>query len=191
MRYKDENKIKALHQAVIDVVIRDGYQDLSVSNIAKQAGVSPATLYIYYSDKKAMLGQVYLNIKGLIDAKLFANFDPLGDVEEQFKLLLRNYAEALNTYPQEALVMGVFNEKPDLIPDDMYQEGMKLSHQIQKFYQHAVGVQKIRNVDPDFLIAYTFYPTNNIAQNRFKEHKLMTANDINLLIEMAWQACKA
>ncbi|WP_165815264.1 TetR/AcrR family transcriptional regulator [Levilactobacillus bambusae] len=190
MRYKDENKIKALHQAVIDVTLNEGYQNLSVAKIAKQAGVSPATLYIYYKDKKAMLGQVYLNIKALIDAKLFANFDPKGDTEFQFKLLLMNYATALNAYPRESMVMGVFNEHPDIIPDDVFETGMNLAQPIQDFYEKGLLDHRLRAAAPEIVIAYTFEPITSVAQIRFKENQLLSKADIQVLIEMAWQACQ-
>lgn len=190
MRYKDKNKIKALHQAVIDVIINEGHHNLSVAKIAKQAMVSPATLYIYYNDKKTMLGQVYLNIKDLIDAKLFDNFDPNGDTETQLKLLLHNYAEALNTYPQEAMVMEVFNDNPNLISDEMYQAGIQMSELLLQFYDNGLRTHQLRKVSPEILITHTFKPFDSIAKIRFANQQQLSSDDINILIDMAWQACK-
>jgi len=190
MRYKDKNKIRALHQAVIDVVIKEGYHNLSVAKVAKQAGVSPATLYIYYSDKQAMLGQVYLEIKQLIDARLYQNFDPQSeDVKKQFETLLTNYANALNLYPEEATVMGVFNDNPDLIPEEVYQTGMDLAQPIKDLYTNALKRDVIKRILPEILIAYTFEPINNIARLRFDNGELLSKDDIKQLIDMAWQAC--
>jgi len=192
MRYKDENKIKALHQAVIDVIMNEGFHNLSVAKIAKQAGVSSATLYIYYKDKKAMLGQVYLEIKAIFDAKLYANFDPDNDdAKGQFETLLNNYANALNLYPEKAMVMGVFNDNPDLIPDDVYQQGMELAQPVKDFYANSLRLQTMRNVSPEILISHTFTPINNIAEIRFRDGKPLSKDDIQTLIEMAWEACKS
>lgn len=190
MRYKDKNKIEALHQAVIDVIISEGYQNLSVAKIAKKAGVSQATLYVYYSDKKAMLGQVYLNVKNLIDTKLFAKVNPTGSVAEQFRLILHNYADAITTYPREAAVMRVFNRNPDLLPPAIFQIGMDLGQPIQQIYQKGIQENSLRPLAPELLIAYTFQPLDVIEELRFRHQQTMTKAEIDTMIEMAWQACR-
>lgn len=191
MRYKDKNKIEALQQSVIDVLINEGYHNLSVAKIAKHADVSPATLYIYYRDKKDMLGKVYLRIKQVFDAKLFANVDSEGDVEFQFRLLLHNYADALNAYPREATVMDVFNANSDLIPQNVFQTGIALSRPIQRLYQRGLANHSLRPIKPEILIAYTFQPINQVAKQRIQANELLEEKEIQTLIEMAWQACKA
>ncbi|WP_010621134.1 TetR/AcrR family transcriptional regulator [Paucilactobacillus suebicus] len=190
MRTKDESKIEALHQAVIDVINHDGYQNLSVAKIAKKAGVSVATLYIYYSDKKDMLGKVYLKIKDLIDAKLFNEFDPQGPFEQQFKRLLRNYADAICTYPEKAAVMRVFNSNPNLVAEDVYSQSMDLGKPVADLYRHGLEEKLIRQYEPEIFISFTFNAIDSLAQIRFMQGKTLTKDEVDQLIEMAWAACK-
>ena len=63
MRYKDEQKQDAIIQATIQLVNEIGFAASSVSKIAKQANVSPATLYIYYTNKEDLLVSTYVSIK--------------------------------------------------------------------------------------------------------------------------------
>ena len=55
MRIKDEDKVIRIYQAAIKVVNSDGFQGSSMSKIAKQAGVSPATIYLYFENKDDMI----------------------------------------------------------------------------------------------------------------------------------------
>ena len=48
MRRKDDEKQRCIKNAVVQLILEEGFQGASVSKIAKSAGVSPATVYIYY-----------------------------------------------------------------------------------------------------------------------------------------------
>ncbi len=62
-RPKDNEKRQAIRDAVISVVIEGGLANVSVSKIAKRAGVSPGTIYLYFSNKEELIQQTYLDIK--------------------------------------------------------------------------------------------------------------------------------
>lgn len=63
MRTKDENKIKAIKDAVIALCEADGFTNLTTAKVAKRAGVSPATIYLYYQDKTDLLSRLYEEVK--------------------------------------------------------------------------------------------------------------------------------
>lgn len=44
---------------MVSLILREGIDGASVSKIAKEAGVSPATIYVYYESKEAMLIEVF------------------------------------------------------------------------------------------------------------------------------------
>lgn len=59
MRRKDDEKAQRIKDAVIRVVLEEGFGDASISKIARCAGVSQATVYIYYESKESMLRSIY------------------------------------------------------------------------------------------------------------------------------------
>ena len=59
MRKKDDEKEKSIKEAVIKLILQEGFHGTSISKIAKEAGVSPATVYIYYENKEVMLQDIY------------------------------------------------------------------------------------------------------------------------------------
>ena len=59
MRVKDENKQQRIKEAMVSLILRDGINGTSISKIAKEAGVSAATIYVYYENKEQMLAEVF------------------------------------------------------------------------------------------------------------------------------------
>lgn len=59
MRLRDEDKRQRIKEAMVSLILREGIDGTSVSKIAREAGVSPATIYVYYDSKEAMLAEVF------------------------------------------------------------------------------------------------------------------------------------
>ena len=59
MRLKDEDKQRRIKEAMVNLILQEGIDGTSVSKIAKEAGVSAATIYVYYDSKEAMLAEVF------------------------------------------------------------------------------------------------------------------------------------
>ena len=62
MRIKDDEKREALFEATVKLVNEIGFVSSSVSKIAKEANVSPATLYIYYKNKITIMKRISIFI---------------------------------------------------------------------------------------------------------------------------------
>ena len=59
MRTKDLDKKQRIEEAMIDLILKEGMDGISMSKIASEAGVSPATIYVYYDSKEDMLAEVF------------------------------------------------------------------------------------------------------------------------------------
>ena len=59
MRSKDEKKQQRIKEAMVRLILREGIDGISVSKIAREAGVSSATIYVYYDSKEDMLAEVF------------------------------------------------------------------------------------------------------------------------------------
>ncbi len=59
MRTKDLDKQQRIKDAMVRLILREGIEGASVSKIAREAGVSPATIYVYYPSKEEMLAEVF------------------------------------------------------------------------------------------------------------------------------------
>lgn len=59
MRVKDDNKQQRIKEAMVSLILREGIDGTSISKIAKEAGVSAATIYVYYENKEEMLAEIF------------------------------------------------------------------------------------------------------------------------------------
>ena len=59
MRTRDAEKQQRIKDAVVKLILEEGIEGASVSKIAREAGVSPATIYVYYDSKEDMLAEVF------------------------------------------------------------------------------------------------------------------------------------
>lgn len=59
MRTRDIDKQQRIKEATVRLILREGIDGASVSKIAREAGVSPATIYVYYDSKEDMLAEVF------------------------------------------------------------------------------------------------------------------------------------
>lgn len=91
MRRKDDEKAQRIKQAVIRVVLEEGFGDASISKIAKCAGVSQATVYIYYDSKESMLRSIYLDCAEELWDYLLLSTEGLHDGREILRRLIGGY----------------------------------------------------------------------------------------------------
>ncbi|MFZ5565243.1 MAG: TetR/AcrR family transcriptional regulator [Thermodesulfobacteriota bacterium] len=83
----------------LEIIIQEGFENLSLRKIASRLGVTPTTLYNYYSNKDEL--NLMIRVRGF--EKLFdlmtKQAKPHTDIEPRFKAMLRGYVEFGLTYP--------------------------------------------------------------------------------------------
>jgi AcrR family transcriptional regulator len=92
MRYRDENKILAIREAAIEMVANDGLENFGINRLAKVAGVSPATIYIYYKDKEDLLTSICIEEGLKMTRAALKDFDPEMSFKEGLWIQWKNRA---------------------------------------------------------------------------------------------------
>src|SRR5688572_30178720 len=92
MRTRDENKTQALREKALEMIVKEGFDGLSMQKLAKAAGVSPATIYIYYKDRDDLILQLWVEeTERMFDATL-VGFDPTMSFDAGLKIQWLNRA---------------------------------------------------------------------------------------------------
>lgn len=76
MRARDENKERAIRQQAIEMIVKEGLDGFGVNRLAKAAGVSPATIYIYYKDREDLIFQIGMQVANDMMTNSLEGFDP-------------------------------------------------------------------------------------------------------------------
>lgn len=90
MRSKDFDKQNRIKEAMIRLILRDGIDGTSMSKIAKEAGVSPATIYVYYESKEDMLSEVFREYAGKSYDYLMERIHPAMDAKELIEAIVKS-----------------------------------------------------------------------------------------------------
>ena len=90
MRTKDFDKQNRIKEAMIRLILRDGIDGTSMSKIAKEAGVSPATIYVYYESKEDMLSEVFREYARKSYDYLMERIHPTMDAGELIEAIVKS-----------------------------------------------------------------------------------------------------
>ena len=189
MRTKDDEKQAALFEATVKLVNEIGFAASSVSKIAREAGVSPATLYVYYRNKEDLLVSTYIDIKQDMSRALLEDFDPEAPIRDGFQKVWANmfaYVSGNSSYFQyaEQFANSPYSQLVD-------------KREIEKYFgpliqvlQKGIEQKIIKNVDFDILKAFIFYPVMMLSNpSHCQDFKINSAN-IEIAFSLAWDAIK-
>ncbi len=189
MRIKDENKQESIIRATVKLVNEIGFVSSSVSKIAKEANVSPATLYIYYKNKEDLLTSTYVDIKRKLSASLLKNYDetkPFRDILVTFWLNGFDYVSKYRSYFQYA---EQFSNSPysDLIDK---KEVDKHFEPLFNILKKGIEQKIIKDVSFDILSAFIFYPMMTLSNPKLCSTFKPTRENIEQSFLLAWDAIK-
>lgn len=89
MRTRDINKEEIVKQKAIEMIANQGVEGFGMNRLAKECGISVATLYIYYSDKEDLIRKIGIEIGQNFFEKMFDGFS----TDMSFRDGLRNQWE--------------------------------------------------------------------------------------------------
>jgi len=112
MRTRDENKIEAIYREALQMIVKEGFDGLSMQKLARAAGVSPATIYIYFKDKEDLLLQLHRREVDRFFAYLMEGFDPECDFATGLEIQWKRRAQYVLDNPDVTHFMEHFSFTP-------------------------------------------------------------------------------
>ncbi len=101
MRTRDTNKEQKIRKKTIDLIAQHGLDGFSMQKLAKEARVSPATLYIYYKDREDLIQKICTDISNEMLTYSLLNFSPDMSFAEGLRIQWINRAAFYMKYPNE------------------------------------------------------------------------------------------
>lgn len=103
MRTRDEHKERTIRKKALEMIVQEGIERFSIQKLAKQASVSPATMYIYFKNKEDLILQLYTDVWSRMFEATLKGFDSSMSFEQGLRIqwknrmeyALGNHAEAL------------------------------------------------------------------------------------------------
>lgn len=101
MRTRDTNKEEIVKQKALEMLVSEGVEGFGMNRLAKECGVSVATLYIYYSDKENLIRQIGIDIGTKFFKEMLVDFSPEMSFVDGLRKQWQNRSKYTLTYTLE------------------------------------------------------------------------------------------
>jgi len=187
MRKIDEGKKNRIKQAVFEIARDEGIAGLSFGKLAKRAGVSSGTPYVYYQDKTDMLGKIYLDVKTLVDDGLQADIDQGKTPEERLFNAVNHFAKQLVAHQLEANYLAAIEDNPQLVTAAVLQAGNQLAAPLKVAFEAAAATGRLKPTNPESVRALLFGPFTMVLRQRFAIDQPVLASELETVIQFSMQ----
>ncbi len=189
MRTRDELKQEAIFEATVKLVNQTGFVAGSVAKIAREAGVSPATIYIYYKNKEDLLVSTYKAIKQKIGVAFLKDFDDSLPVRDILKKLWDNGFEYISIHSEYFHFAEQFSNSPYAEMVDRA-EIEKLFEPVFKVIERGIAQKIIKDVPFEVLSIFIYFPIMTLSNKRLHGDLIITDEIIESAFKMAWDAIR-
>jgi len=188
MRLRDKQKQDAIIKTSIKLVNNLGFAGISISKIAKQAGVSPATIYIYYKNKEDLFTKIYIDIRNRMSQASLQGVDDSKSIKARFKLIWSNFFNYSLEYIEYIIYREHFEQTSMM--NNIHPEEFELFKQVTNLFKKGIEENSLQNRPLPFLVAFAFMPI--ITLLKFNSEGMITMDDdlIHQASEIAWNAIK-
>ena len=144
MRTRDERKERAIRQKAMAMIVKHGFDGLSIHKLARAAGVSPATVYIYFQDREDLILKIYEEVGAKVFAATLVGFDPDMDFETGLRVQWINRAHYFLKHPMEMHFMEQIKFSP--LHERALATGGKFRQMMKEFVGNAVARKQLVSV---------------------------------------------
>ncbi|MFW9976400.1 MAG: TetR/AcrR family transcriptional regulator [Candidatus Thorarchaeota archaeon] len=187
-RTRDQTKYDAIVDASIRLVNELGFDGISISKIAAQAKVSPATIYIYFKNREDLFTKIYTDIRNQISHGAFEDIQNSLTVEEGFKTLCRG-------------TFLYYLEHPDFA---VYRERFEQTAMMQNVNEHEFGIYRfsndllqrgikeriIKDLPIPLLASFAFVPIITLLRFHINGVLKLSESIIKQVCKMAWDSIR-
>jgi AcrR family transcriptional regulator len=163
MRKRDDEKQRNIKKAVIKLILEEGFHGTSMSKIAKEAGVSPATVYIYYMNKDMMLQDIYREYSEDIFSYLLSKINNEMDGKQLIEILIHSYYEYIHDHSDIYYFVEQFSNCPALSNQCEVMNGI---FNIQNLLDELKLKKVLKTFRNDNILAIIFSPVKVISNAR-------------------------
>jgi AcrR family transcriptional regulator len=157
MRKRDENKEFLVRQKALEMLVGIGFDGFSMQKLAKEVGVSPATLYIYYKDKEDLIIQLGIEEGQKMMAASLHNFDPQMNFEAGLRLQWENRSHFWINNPLSTKYFEQIKHSPyaDRV---VTRVSLEFKEIMQEFVHNAQQHQELINISIEAFWTIAFAP---------------------------------
>lgn len=156
------------------MIVKEGFDGMSMQKLARAAGVSPATLYIYYANREDMLRKLYEHVEATFAFEALKQFKPGLSLEEGLWLQWRNRMRFVLKHPDYFYFFEQFRNSPFInrCGESMtdFRENMK------QFVKNAVKNGELRKMEPEIFWSLAYGPFYYMLKFHLQKKSMMNSD---------------
>jgi TetR/AcrR family transcriptional regulator, multidrug resistance operon repressor len=171
MRTRDTQKEAVIREKALEMIVREGFDGFSMQKLAREANVSPATLYIYFVNKEDMLNQLYNEVQRTFTAVSLHEFDPDLPFAEGLWQQWKNRLRFIDQYPHHFQFMEQFRNSP--LVNSKFIELSDFKENMRLFVSNAVERGEIARMEPELFWAIAYGSFYTLIKFHLQEKSMM------------------
>jgi len=189
MKLKDESKRLLIIDKTLSLVLSEGIAGIKMAKLAKEVGISPSTLYVYYSSKQALIISLFTDLikeQTIISKKQLAS-----DLPYKIKLKtiwlqwlnfsISNFREM--NFIEQVKQSPYFEKIPAQIKTD--KQGVSTN-----LFKEGKEQQLLKNVDDKILIAIIGSMLKQTSELIVNKELTLKKKDTDMMFTFLWDAIK-
>ncbi len=175
-------------QTVLQITMEEGLAALSFDKLAKRAGISTGTPYVYYKDKTDMLSCIYAQVWLGLQEGLQQAIDMGRTPGEKLFFGLRQLAQMFLAHPQEAhFFLSVLNA-PEFVTPEVLRENCLPSPPLMAIYQETIARRLMKTDNVAYINAMLFGPLFLILQQHRQSGTPAVMAEVEKVLDLAVSA---
>lgn len=163
MRTRDVNKERAIRDQALKMIVKNGFDGLSMQKLARAADVSPATIYIYFKDREDLILQLFAEASKKMTEATLRDFDPSMSFSEGLKVQWMNRARYCMANPDEMHFLEQIRHSP-LQEKSLELLGSKFKDSMKAFVSNAIKNGELVKVPVEVYWSVAFAPLYTLVQ---------------------------
>jgi AcrR family transcriptional regulator len=182
-------KRTALLKGTLSLVNNGGIQGASMAKVAKIAGVSPATIYLYFECKQDLVSQLYLTVKASFAEAAFSDYDREQSLEISFKKIWFNMVYYKMTHQEEASFLSQCDNTP-IIEEKTRQDGLQFLMPLFDLWLKGKKEGILKDISPYLMYAYSIYPMAFLMNMKNRGLYPLDEKTLQESYQAAWDSIK-
>ncbi len=188
-RVKDDNKIARIFAATLELVLKNGYLELRMADVAKQAHLAIGTLYIYFKDKEDLINQLFIHLKSEKVSLMMQTYSAHDSFYITFKKLWFAYFGLSMQYPHKMLFIEQYVYSV-LLRDDTKSRSEALIEPLLSILENAQKEHLIKDYSPQIILRHIMGSVLEVVKYFHAQKTQPSQNVINQCFEMTWNGIR-
>jgi len=187
MRVKDEDKVTRIYRAAMKVINLEGFQGSSMTKIATEADLSPATIYLYFENKEDMIQKLFIHLKARMGHSYFTPGTELSPSKGTFRTIWLNHYQYIVENADEYDFLENFSNCP-LIDHVEKENKPDYCPAFEALFEESKVAKLVQPMNNDIIYSLLFAPISQMVKKSKHLGTPLSTNELIQIFEASWKA---